>query len=137
MDIKKTFLLLCTPLYEFGYGLSYTDFEYGTMHATVTSIKRSDKLTIELPVANTGNRPGQETVLWFVSDPVCRIARPVKELRHFEKKFIKNGETATYLFHLDPMRDLAYTDDRGNRFLEAGDYYIVVGDQRLKIELVD
>lgn len=126
-----------TPLYEFGYGLSYTDFEYGTMHAPATSIKRSDKLTIELPVTNTGSRPGQETVLWFVSDPVCRIARPVKELRHFEKKFIKNGETTTYLFHLDPMRDLAYTDDRGNRFLEAGDYYIVVGDQRLKIELVN
>ena len=80
------------PLYPFGHGLSYTEFKYGTVTPSATKVKRGDKLSAEVTVTNTGARDGAETVHWFISDPYCSITRPVKELKHFEKQFIKVGE---------------------------------------------
>lgn len=79
------------PLYPFGHGLSYTEFKYGTVTPSATKVKRGDKLSAEVTVTNTGARDGAETVHWFISDPYCSITRPVKELKHFEKQFIKAG----------------------------------------------
>lgn len=124
-----------TPMYDFGYGLSYTAFSYGTMRASSGSIQKNGKLRVEVPVTNTGNMDGYETVHWFISDPYCSISRPIKELKHFEKRFLKKGETAIFSFEIDPQRDYSYIDESGNRFLEEGDYYVLVKDQKVKIEI--
>lgn len=124
-----------TPMYDFGYGLSYTTFSYGTMRASSGSIPKNGKLRVEVPVTNTGNMDGYETVHWFISDPYCSISRPIKELKHFEKRFLKKGETAIFSFEIDPQRDFSYIDETGNRFLEEGDYYVLVKDQKVKIEI--
>lgn len=124
-----------TPMYDFGYGLSYTTFSYGTMRASSGSIQKNGKLRVEVPVTNTGNMDGYETVHWFISDPYCSISRPIKELKHFEKRFLKKGETAIFSFEIDPQRDFSYIDETGNRFLEEGDYYVLVKDQKVKIEI--
>lgn len=94
-----------------------------------------DRLTVEVPVTNTGDCDGYETVHWFVSDPSCRISRPLKELKFFEKKWIRKGETVNFVFEVDLQRDFGYVDDEGKRFLEKGDYFVSVKNQKIKIEL--
>lgn len=126
-----------TPLYEFAHGLSYTTFEYGDLKVSATQIKRGEKLTVEIPVKNTGDRDGVETVHWFIQDPVSSISRPIKELKYFEKQLLKKGETKTYKFEVDLQRDLSFVDGDGKRFLEAGDYNIIVKNKKIKIEIVD
>ena len=126
-----------TPLYEFGHGLSYTTFEYGDLRPSATTLRRGEKTTVEVSVTNTGDMDGAETVHWFISDPVCRISRPVRELKHFEKQPIRRGETRTFRFEIDPEKDLSFTDDDGNRFLEPGDYFILVKDKKVKLTLTD
>ena len=79
---------------------------------------------------------GKETVLWYISDPVASISRPMKELKFFEKKEINVGESVVYKFNIDPMRDLSFPDGTGKRFLEEGDFFIHVGNQKIKIELI-
>ena len=125
------------PLYPFGHGLSYTEFKYGTVTPSATKVKRSDKLSAEVTVTNTGARDGAETVHWFISDPYCSITRPVKELKHFEKQLIKAGETKTFRFDIDLERDFGFVNEDGKRFLEAGEYHILVQGKTVKIELID
>ena len=125
------------PLYPFGHGLSYTEFKYGTVTPSATKVKRGDKLSAEVTVTNTGSRDGAETVHWFISDPYCSITRPVKELKHFEKQLIKVGETKTFRFDIDLERDFGFVNEDGKRFLEAGEYHILVQGQIVKIELID
>jgi len=125
------------PFYSFGHGLSYTEFQYGVVTPSSTTVKRGEKLSVEVTVTNVGKRDGAETVHWLISDPYCSITRPVKELKHFEKQFIKVGETRTFRFDVDLERDLGFVDGNGKRFLEAGEYNIWVQDQKVKIELID
>lgn len=125
------------PLYPFGHGLSYTEFKYGTVTLSATKVKRGEKLSAEVTVTNTGARDGAETVHWFISDPYCSITRPVKELKHFEKQLIKAGETKTFRFDIDLERDFGFVNEDGKRFLEAGEYHILVQGQTVKIELID
>ena len=122
-------------MYDFGYGLSYTTFLYGPMRVSSNNIQKNGKVRVEVPVTNIGNMDGYETVHWFVSDPYCTISRPQKELKYFEKRFLKKGETALFTFDIDPKRDFSYIDETGNCFLEEGDYYVIVKDQKIKIEI--
>jgi len=123
------------PLYWFGHGLSYTTYSYSKVKLSSEKIKKSEKLTVEVEVQNTGNMKGAETVLWYISDPVCSITRPMKELKFFEKKEIASSEKIVFKFEINPNRDLSYTDSNGNRFLETGDYYVLVNEQRVKFRL--
>lgn len=125
------------PLYPFGHGLSYTEFKYGTLTPSATSVKRGEKLSVEVTVTNTGTRDGAETVHWFIADPYCSITRPVKELKHFEKQLIKAGEKKTFRFDIDLERDFGFVNRDGKRFLETGEYNVLVKDQKVKIELID
>lgn len=125
------------PLYPFGHGLSYTEFKYGTVTPSATKVKRGGKLSAEVTVTNIGARDGAETVHWFISDPYCSITRPVKELKHFEKQFIKAGETKTFRFDINLERDFGFVNEDGRRFLETGEYNIHVLGQTVKIELID
>ena len=121
------------PLYPFGHGLSYTTYSYGEISATKTDVNGNEKIKVSIPVTNTGNVAGDETVLWFVQDPASTITRPVRELRNFEKKHIRPGETVVYTFEINPMRDLSFVDGTGHRFVEPGEFRIIVKDKMLML----
>jgi beta-glucosidase len=125
------------PMYWFGHGLSYTKFEYGKVKLSATKIHKDQKIDVEVTVTNTGKLDGKETVLWYVSDPVATISRPIKELKYFEKREISLGEKSVFKFTIDPQLHLSYSDSDGERILESGDYYILVGNQKVKFELVE
>lgn len=125
------------PLYTFGHGLSYTTYKYGDMTVSATDFKRGDKVKVSVPVTNTGLVAGDESVLWFISDPYSSITRPVKELKYFEKKHIEPGQTVTYTFTINPMRDLSFINSDGKRFLETGEYNVIVNGQSVKLNLVE
>ena len=125
------------PLYWFGHGLSYTDFEYSDVRISKNKITKGQKLIAEVTVSNSGKINGKETVLWYISDPACSISRPVKELKYFEKKAINAGDKTVYTFKIDPMRDLSYTDETGKRLVEAGDFFVIVNDQKVKFQIIE
>ena len=104
------------PMYPFGYGLSYSCFEYSPV--TV------DGLTASVTVTNTSSVDGEETVLWYVSDVAASITRPAKELKFFEKKLIPAGGSVVFHFEMDPERDFSFPDHDGNRLLERGEFLV-------------
>ena len=122
-----------TPLYPFGHGLSYTTFTYGEPTVSATTFRKGDKVTVSVPVTNTGARTGAETVMWFTADPAASITRPLMELKHFEKRELKPGETATFTFTIDPMKHLSFPDSDGNRILEPGDFKVMVGPHTVNL----
>lgn len=123
------------PLYWFGHGLSYSTFEYGKAKISNAVLNKNQKATVEVEVFNNSIIDGKETVLWYVSDPVATISRPIKELKFFEKKEIKAGEKSVFKFEIDPARDLSYFDSTGKKIIETGDFFIQVGNEKIKIEL--
>ena len=123
------------PMYEFGYGLSYTTYDYGSISVSADSLTFNGSITARITVRNSGGMDGKETVQWYIQDPYSTITRPVKELKHFEKRLIRAGETCTFEFEINPMRDLSFVDCDGNRVLEPGDYYIMVKDRKIRITL--
>ena len=126
-----------TPMYEFGYGLSYTDYEYGQVTVSADSFTVNDRITASVTVRNAGDMDGKETVQWYICDPYSSLTRPVKELKHFEKRLLKAGEEYTFTFEIDPMRDLSFVNGEGERFIEPGDFYIMVKDQKVRITLTE
>ena len=110
------------PAYPFGYGLSYTQFDYGTMDIKVNG--RSIEATVK--VTNTGNYDAYEVVQCYIHDIACRYARPVKELKGFERIFLKKGESKTVTIKLNE-ESLSYYDMEGKRFFEPGEFDIMVG----------
>lgn len=127
--------MMSEPLYPFGYGLSYTHFSYGEPKADKLQVAKNGKLTVTVPVTNDGDCDGKETVFWYVSDPYCKITRPNKELKFFEKKFIKKGETEVFTFDVDVERDFGFVDAEGHCFVEEGEVYVTVGGKQLKINI--
>ncbi len=125
------------PLYKFGYGLSYTKFEYGDIVASSIKIKPTDNLILKVDVRNTGDRDGAEVAQWFVSAQSCSIARPMKELKYFTKREIKRGETTTFEWKINPLRDLGFVNDDGQYFLDPGIYTISIGNKNIKIEVTE
>jgi beta-glucosidase len=94
-----------------------------------TLISSADQvLKISVDVTNTSAIPGKEAVLWFISDHVGSITRPIKELAHFEKKLIQPGETISFAFNLNPRESLTFPDNTGNILLEDGSFDIQVGN---------
>ncbi len=125
------------PMYWLGHGLSYTTFDFGDLKLSASKIKKTGKLTVEVEVSNTGTVAGSETVLWYINDPACSISRPMKELKYFEKKELAAGAKTTYKFEIDPNRDLSYTDATGKRFLEAGEFDVIVNNKKVKFEVTE
>ncbi len=127
---------LTTSLFPFGYGLSYTSFEYSELKLSAPSMAEKGSISATVKVTNTGQVDGRETVLWFTSTHVGRITRPVKELKHFEKVSLKPGESATLAFVITPDR-VFYPDEKGSTILEKGNYSIMVGDQKQDFSIID
>lgn len=113
------------PLFPFGYGLSYTTFDWSTPRASSLDMGPSG-VAIELDVTNIGDRAGAEVVQLYVKPKASRLPRPVKELKAFAKLHIAAGETATARLTLS-VRDLAYFDPDARAWIaEAGDYELVI-----------
>ncbi|MFD2722037.1 beta-glucosidase [Hymenobacter monticola] len=117
-------------LTEFGEGLSYTSFAYSGLALSDSALTGTGaRLRATVRVANTGPRAGQEAVLWFLTDEVGRVARPVRLLKHFEKQPFAAGQSREMAFTIDPLRDLSYPDGHGRPQLEDGWYTLRVGSQ--------
>ncbi|MDR1811024.1 MAG: glycoside hydrolase family 3 C-terminal domain-containing protein [Prevotella sp.] len=125
------------PLYPFGYGLSYTDFQYGELKVSKQKIAKNETFRAEIPVTNAGRYDGMETVHWYISDPACSVTRPYKELKYFEKQLLKAGETKIFTFEIDPVRDLSFVNDKGEKLLEPGVVYILVKDKNVEVEITN
>ena len=125
-----------TSLFPFGYGLSYTTFEYADLTLDARSMDKDGSITATVKISNTGRVEGVDTVLWFTSTHVGRITRPVKELKHFEKVRLKPGESATLEFVITPDQ-VSYPDENGNPILEKGRYSVMVGDRKQEFRITD
>ena len=118
-----------TPLYEFGHGLSYTQFVYSPIRLDRSTVAPGGTLTAEVTVTNTGARDGLETVFWFIRDPAASITRPLRDLKHFEQGSIAAGASHDFRFVIEPQRDLAFPDREGRMILEAGEIQLYTGSQ--------
>lgn len=122
-----------TPLYPFGYGLSYTSFTYSEPRVSKERPKGNDKLQVSVDVSNTGSYDGAEVVQLYVRDLVGSNTRPVKELKGFEKVLLKKGETKTVTFSLTP-EDLKFYDHKLNYEWEEGEFDIMVGTNSAEVK---
>jgi len=114
------------PLYPFGYGLSYTTFSYSDVKLSSTAINSNGQLTASVTVTNTGKTDGAEVVQLYIRDIVGSVTRPVKELKGFEKVFLKAGESKTVSFKITPELLKFYNYDLQYVF-EPGDFNVMIG----------
>lgn len=114
------------PLYPFGYGLSYTTYQYGELKLDSKTMSPHGQITVTIPVTNTGNRDGIEVVQLYIRDVVGSIARPVKELKGFQRLSLKAGETATATFTIDASKLKFYNYDL-KEVVEPGEFDVMVG----------
>ncbi|KQT35493.1 beta-glucosidase [Chryseobacterium sp. Leaf405] len=114
------------PKFPFGYGLSYTQFKYSDMNLSSTNLQGNQTLNITVNVSNTGNYDGEEVVQLYIRDLVGKVVRPVKELKSFQKIYIKKGESKTVNFTLT-LENLKFYDDELKYDWEAGEFDIMIG----------
>jgi beta-glucosidase len=121
------------PKFAFGHGLSYTSFLYSDIQLNKTTIKPSEKLIATITVTNTGNYDGEETVQLYTRDLVGSVVRPVKELKGFQKVFLKKGESKKVTFTLT-ANDLRFYNDKLQFIYEPGDFKIFIGGSSDKVK---
>lgn len=114
------------PLYPFGYGLSYTTFQYAPVKLSSNTMKFDGRIEVTVEVKNTGNYDGHEVVQLYIQDVVGSITRPVKELKGFEKVFIRKGESKTVRFVIE-VGDLKFYNANLEFNAEPGDFKVFVG----------
>ena len=122
------------PLYYFGYGLSYTSFEYSNLSVPET-MSKNDNLSISVDIANTGDMDGDEVVLIYINDKVSTVTTPVRKLVAFKRIHLKRGEKQTLNFTI-PNKDFALLDRYMKSVVEPGEFEIIIGD-RLSVETVN
>lgn len=113
--------------YPFGFGLSYTTWEYSNLRLDKECMKDTDALTVSVDVANTGSVPGKEIVQLYVRDPECSVPKAVKELKGFRKVSCQPGETKTVTFTLNKRSFAYYNTDISDWYVESGVCEILVG----------
>ena len=116
-----------TPLFPFGYGLSYTTFKLGKATADKQELTANDNITFTIPVTNTGAVAGAETIQLYVSDLEASVERPVKELKAFRKVFLQPGETKQVSLTIDRSALSFYNDQTGQWTAEPGDFKALIG----------
>ncbi|UVP25186.1 MULTISPECIES: beta-glucosidase BglX [Bacteroides] len=114
------------PLYSFGYGLSYTTFRYGDLQLSNNSMNERGKITASVTVTNTGNYDADEIVQMYIRDMVGSVARPVKELKGFERIHLKKGESRTVSFDIT-AEQLKFYNSALNWVCEPGEFEVMVG----------
>lgn len=114
------------PLYPFGFGLSFTNFEYSKPKLSSTVINSNEIVSVTVSVTNTGNYDGDEVVQMYIRDQVSSVTRPVKELKGYKRIFLKKGDTKEVFFDIDKST-LAFYDINMKYCVEPGDFTIMVG----------
>ena len=115
-----------SPLFAFGYGLSYTTFELRNPRLTKKKITTKGTTHVRVDVTNTGKRAGSEVVQLYIRDLVSSVTRPIKELKGFKKVYLKPGETTTVTLDIAPDA-LAFFDVNMKHVVEPGDFSIMLG----------
>ena len=123
------------PLYPFGYGMSYTTFEYGKPRLSATTMKADGSITLTVNVRNSGNRDGDEVVQLYIHDMVATIARPVKELKGFERISLKAGESRDVTFTINADM-LKFYNSNLQYVAEPGDFEVMVGGNSRDVQKI-
>ncbi|HQI28087.1 MAG TPA: fibronectin type III-like domain-contianing protein, partial [Sedimentisphaerales bacterium] len=116
-----------TPLYSFGFGLSYTQFKFGKPRLKKSIIDRRESTTVRIDVTNTGPRVGDEVVQMYIRDKVSSVTRPVKELKGFQRITLAPGETQTVSLEITP-ECLAFYNIDMKYVVEPGEFEIMIGN---------
>jgi beta-glucosidase len=122
-----------SPLYPFGYGLSYTTFEYSDITLSSNELKLNETLTASVYITNTGGRTGEEVVQLYIRQLVGSITRPVKELKAFEKIALEPGERKEVTFDLT-WKDLAFYNARNEFKAEPGEFHLFIGTNSADVQ---
>jgi beta-glucosidase len=117
------------PLYRFGFGLSYTTFEYSNLTLSTNALTGNNKLTVNITIKNTGNRDGKHAVELYTHEHYSSITPNVQRLRAFQKVDLKAGESKTLTFMLD-KNDLAFVNAELKTVTEPGDFDVMIGDKK-------
>jgi len=125
------------PLFPFGYGLSYTTFEYSDLNISKKEILDTETVTVSVKVKNTGDRAGKEVVQLYVRDVESSVIRPEKELKGFEKVELQPGEEKVVTFELDKRAFAYYNVDIKDWHVESGEFEIMIGKSSRDIVLKD
>jgi len=125
------------PLFPFGYGLSYTTFEYSNLNISKNEILDTETVTVSVKVKNIGEITGKEVVQLYIRDIESSVIRPEKELKGFEKIELKPGEEKTVVFELDKRAFAYYNVDIGDWHVETGEFEILIGKSSRDIALKD
>jgi beta-glucosidase len=121
-------ILSCSPLYEFGHGLSYTTFRISGLRLSDTTMDaRSGRVKVSAQVTNTGSKTGDEVAQLYLYDPVASISQPIRRLRGFERVTLQPGQTKTVSWTLD-RDDVGFYDNRGRFVVESGRIHAFVGN---------
>jgi beta-glucosidase len=124
-----------SPLFPFGYGLSYTTFAYSNLKLSSTSMKTNGTVTVSIDVKNSGNRKGAEVVQMYIRDDYSSVPRPVKELKGFKKIWLEPGQSQTVSFVINPEL-LSFYDTNMKWVIEPGDFTIMVGTSSDKTQSI-
>ena len=119
-------------LFPFGYGMSYTTFEYSNLALSKTTVTPADKLLVRISLKNTGSRDGEEVVQLYIRDLVASVTRPTKQLRDFKKVFLKAGESTTVTLRLS-YEDLKFYDENMKWIAEPGTFEVMVGGNSVDV----
>ncbi|MFA5420312.1 MAG: glycoside hydrolase family 3 C-terminal domain-containing protein, partial [Bacteroidales bacterium] len=114
------------PLFPFGYGLSYTNFDYSDIRLGSNSISPTDSTYVSVKVTNSGQVAGDEVVQLYLHDELASVARPVTELKGFQRIHLLPGETIVVRFVIDPEM-LSMLDIHLNKIVEPGDFRLMIG----------
>ncbi|MDB4927266.1 MAG: beta-glucosidase [Mucilaginibacter sp.] len=114
------------PLYPFGYGLSYTTFSYSPIKLNTNVMNNAGNIRASITVSNTGDHDGEEVVQMYIQDIYGSITRPVKELKGFQKIFLKKGESKVVTFNIN-VNDLKFYNADLKYTAEPGDFKIFIG----------
>ena len=117
-----------TPLYEFGFGLSYTTFTVSNLHLSATTMSPKGRITVNVDVQNTGSRAGDDVVQLYIHDPVASIVQPVRRLRGFQRVTLDAGQKRTLQFTLD-KDDVGFYDNTGRFVVEPGAIDVFANDR--------
>jgi|SRR5436190_15768539 len=124
------------PKYEFGYGLSYTNFQYSDLQLSKKTMKAGERINVTMKLTNTGKYDGEEVVQLYLRDKVGSVVRPVKELKDFQKVKLQPGESTIIHFTIDKEK-LSFYNDKLQWIAEPGGFDLMIGSSSEDIRLKD